>query len=137
VKYCMPVSVSLLISLSQLQSICAYEGHLRVCNLIVSSCRCGSFPFVSVIIKQKDKYQKRSVSSHADHELLQAIVSNPPTYGHIHCAEKLGVPLHMFFTMPWSPTKVMQVSVLLRAMLYELMQCGLTYHIVCTISCSQ
>ncbi|KAL3162062.1 hypothetical protein ABBQ38_009126 [Trebouxia sp. C0009 RCD-2024] len=35
----------------------------------------------------------------------QAIISNPPTYGHIHCAEKLGVPLHMFFTMPWSPTK--------------------------------
>ena len=36
---------------------------------------------------------------------LQAIISNPPTYGHIHCAEKLGVPLQMFFTMPWSPTK--------------------------------
>ncbi|KAL0052666.1 hypothetical protein WJX82_005636 [Trebouxia sp. C0006] len=35
----------------------------------------------------------------------EAIISNPPTYGHIHCAEKLGVPLHMFFTMPWSPTK--------------------------------
>ena len=37
---------------------------------------------------------------------MQAIISNPPTYGHIHCAEKLGVPLQMFFTMPWSPTKV-------------------------------
>ena len=36
----------------------------------------------------------------------QAIISNPPTYGHIHCAEKLAVPLQMFFTMPWSPTKV-------------------------------
>jgi UDP:flavonoid glycosyltransferase YjiC (YdhE family) len=33
-----------------------------------------------------------------------AIVANPPSYGHIHCAEALHVPLHMIFTMPWSPT---------------------------------
>ena len=25
----------------------------------------------------------------------QAIIANPPSYGHIHCAEKLGVPLHL------------------------------------------
>ncbi|KAK9794957.1 hypothetical protein WJX73_003179 [Symbiochloris irregularis] len=37
--------------------------------------------------------------------MAQAIISNPPCYGHIHCAEKLQVPLHMMFTMPWSPTK--------------------------------
>lgn len=35
-----------------------------------------------------------------------AIIANPPVYGHIHCAEKLGIPLHMVFTMPWSYTKV-------------------------------
>ncbi|KAJ3336233.1 hypothetical protein HDU93_003398 [Gonapodya sp. JEL0774] len=29
------------------------------------------------------------------------IVSNPPTFGHIHVAEKMGIPLHIFFTMPW------------------------------------
>ncbi|TPX72913.1 undecaprenyldiphospho-muramoylpentapeptide beta-N-acetylglucosaminyltransferase [Spizellomyces sp. 'palustris'] len=34
-----------------------------------------------------------------------AIISNPVTFGHIHCAERLQIPLHMFFTMPWSPTK--------------------------------
>lgn len=34
-----------------------------------------------------------------------AIISNPPTYGHIHCAEALDIPLHMFFTMPWTPTR--------------------------------
>src|SRR5262245_17959158 len=33
-----------------------------------------------------------------------AIVANPPSYGHIHCAEALHIPLHMIFTMPWSPT---------------------------------
>ena len=33
-----------------------------------------------------------------------AIIANPPCYGHIHVAEKLGVPLHMAFTMPWTPT---------------------------------
>ncbi len=35
----------------------------------------------------------------------QAIIANPPTYGHIHVAEKLGIPCHMFFTMPYSPTR--------------------------------
>ncbi|KAB5588152.1 Sterol 3-beta-glucosyltransferase [Ceratobasidium theobromae] len=33
-----------------------------------------------------------------------AIISNPPTFAHIHCAEALGIPLLMTFTMPWSPT---------------------------------
>ncbi|XP_020232107.1 sterol 3-beta-glucosyltransferase UGT80B1 [Cajanus cajan] len=34
----------------------------------------------------------------------QAIIANPPAYGHVHIAEALGVPLHIFFTMPWTPT---------------------------------
>ncbi|KAJ3506956.1 hypothetical protein NLJ89_g6575 [Agrocybe chaxingu] len=33
-----------------------------------------------------------------------AIISNPPAFAHIHCAEALGIPLLMSFTMPWSPT---------------------------------
>ncbi|KAJ7969803.1 Sterol 3-beta-glucosyltransferase [Quillaja saponaria] len=35
---------------------------------------------------------------------VQAIIANPPAYGHTHLAEALGVPLHIFFTMPWTPT---------------------------------
>ncbi|KAG2401657.1 Sterol 3-beta-glucosyltransferase [Vigna angularis] len=34
----------------------------------------------------------------------QSIIANPPAYGHVHVAEALGVPLHIFFTMPWTPT---------------------------------
>lgn len=34
----------------------------------------------------------------------EAVIANPVCYGHEHCAEALGVPLHMVFTMPWSPT---------------------------------
>ncbi|CAF1358750.1 unnamed protein product [Rotaria sp. Silwood1] len=34
----------------------------------------------------------------------EAIIANPPSYGHIHCAQKLQIPLHIMFTMPWSPT---------------------------------
>lgn len=37
--------------------------------------------------------------------IADAIIANPPSMAHIHCAEKLGIPLHMVFTMPWSPTK--------------------------------
>ncbi|CAE7182837.1 unnamed protein product, partial [Rhizoctonia solani] len=32
------------------------------------------------------------------------IISNPPTFAHIHCAEALGIPLHLSSVMPWSPT---------------------------------
>ncbi|GAB2290010.1 hypothetical protein Dimus_024307 [Dionaea muscipula] len=34
----------------------------------------------------------------------QVIIANPPAYGHAHVAEALGIPLHIFFTMPWTPT---------------------------------
>lgn len=37
--------------------------------------------------------------------IADAIIANPPSMSHIHCAEKLGIPLHMVFTMPWSPTQ--------------------------------
>ena len=36
--------------------------------------------------------------------IAEAIIANPPSFGHIHCAERLQIPLHMIFTMPWSPT---------------------------------
>ncbi|EXC24161.1 Sterol 3-beta-glucosyltransferase [Morus notabilis] len=34
----------------------------------------------------------------------EAIIANPPAYGHTHVAEALKVPIHIFFTMPWTPT---------------------------------
>ncbi|KAF5184113.1 Sterol 3-beta-glucosyltransferase ugt80a2, partial [Thalictrum thalictroides] len=34
----------------------------------------------------------------------EAIIANPPAYGHAHVAEALKVPIHIFFTMPWTPT---------------------------------
>ncbi|KAG8891755.1 hypothetical protein FRB99_003383, partial [Tulasnella sp. 403] len=36
--------------------------------------------------------------------LADAIISNPPAFAHIHCAEALGIPLHLSFTMPWCAT---------------------------------
>ncbi|KII89415.1 glycosyltransferase family 1 protein [Plicaturopsis crispa FD-325 SS-3] len=33
-----------------------------------------------------------------------AIISNPPSFAHVHCAEALGIPLLLSFTMPWCPT---------------------------------
>ncbi|KAI9648613.1 hypothetical protein NHQ30_003251 [Ciborinia camelliae] len=37
--------------------------------------------------------------------IADAIIANPPSFAHIHIAEKLGIPLHIMFTMPWSPTQ--------------------------------
>jgi UDP:flavonoid glycosyltransferase YjiC (YdhE family) len=44
------------------------------------------------------------VTSLPDPFIADAIISNPPAYANIHIAERLSVPLHMMFTMPWSPT---------------------------------
>ena len=37
--------------------------------------------------------------------VADCIIANPPSFAHIHCAEKLGLPLHIMFTMPYSPTQ--------------------------------
>ena len=37
--------------------------------------------------------------------VADAIIANPPSFAHIHCAERLGVPLHLIFTFPYSPTQ--------------------------------
>lgn len=37
--------------------------------------------------------------------VADAIIANPPSFAHIHCAERLGVPLHLMFTFPYSPTQ--------------------------------
>jgi hypothetical protein len=45
-----------------------------------------------------------NITSLPDPFIADAIISNPPAYANIHIAERLSVPLHMMFTMPWSPT---------------------------------
>lgn len=37
--------------------------------------------------------------------VADCIIANPPSLAHIHCAEKMGIPLHIMFTMPYSPTQ--------------------------------
>eukprot|EP00951_Prasinocladus_malaysianus_P035551 scaffold367261_cov44-Prasinocladus_malaysianus.AAC.1 len=36
--------------------------------------------------------------------VADAIISNPPVYGHHHVAEALRIPLHLMFPQPWVPT---------------------------------
>ncbi|KAF9242215.1 CAZyme family GT1 [Penicillium roqueforti] len=38
--------------------------------------------------------------------VADAIIANPPSFAHIHCAQALGIPLHMMFTMPWTKPKM-------------------------------
>ncbi|OBT66689.1 hypothetical protein VE03_03955 [Pseudogymnoascus sp. 23342-1-I1] len=37
--------------------------------------------------------------------VADAIIANPPSFAHIHCAEALGIPVHIMFTMPWTATE--------------------------------
>ncbi|CAK7275340.1 hypothetical protein SEPCBS119000_006643 [Sporothrix epigloea] len=37
--------------------------------------------------------------------VADAIIANPPSYVHVHCAEALGIPLHIMFTFPYTPTQ--------------------------------
>lgn len=38
--------------------------------------------------------------------VAEAIIANPPSFAHVHCAQALSVPVHMMFTMPWTATRV-------------------------------
>lgn len=37
--------------------------------------------------------------------IADAIIANPPSFAHVHCAEALGIPLHLVFTFPYTPTR--------------------------------
>ncbi|CAG8237173.1 unnamed protein product [Penicillium salamii] len=37
--------------------------------------------------------------------VADAIIANPPSFAHVHCAQALSIPVHMMFTMPWSSTR--------------------------------
>ncbi len=37
--------------------------------------------------------------------VADAIIANPPCFAHVHCAERLGIRLHLMFTFPFSPTQ--------------------------------
>ncbi|OQD93177.1 hypothetical protein PENSOL_c034G04596 [Penicillium solitum] len=37
--------------------------------------------------------------------VADAIIANPPSFAHVHCAQALSIPVHLMFTMPWSSTK--------------------------------
>ncbi|KPM42356.1 Sterol 3-beta-glucosyltransferase UGT80B1 [Neonectria ditissima] len=37
--------------------------------------------------------------------VANALIANPPSFAHIHCAQVLGIPVHLMFTMPWTSTR--------------------------------
>ncbi|KAJ5385716.1 hypothetical protein N7509_008257 [Penicillium cosmopolitanum] len=37
--------------------------------------------------------------------VADAIIANPPSFAHVHCAQALSIPVHLMFTMPWSSTR--------------------------------
>ena len=37
--------------------------------------------------------------------VADAIIANPPSFAHMHCAQALNIPVHIMFTMPWTSTK--------------------------------
>ncbi|CAG8174951.1 unnamed protein product [Penicillium nalgiovense] len=51
-----------------------------------------------VLFSDIEDYRRRPFAA-------DAIIANPPCLAHIHCAQRLGIPLHIMFTMPWSPTQ--------------------------------
>jgi len=47
-----------------------------------------------------------SADPQSEHQFVaNAIIANPPSFAHVHCAQALGVPSHIMFTMPWTCTQ--------------------------------
>ncbi|KAH4020808.1 hypothetical protein HBI38_172410 [Parastagonospora nodorum] len=53
-----------------------------------------------------DETDKANAKMMGDKEpfVADAIIANPPSFAPPHIAEKLGIPLHMMFTFPYTPT---------------------------------
>ncbi|KAL3421045.1 glycosyltransferase family 28 domain-containing protein [Phlyctema vagabunda] len=49
--------------------------------------------------------QNRKMMADKHPFIADAIIANPPSFAHIHCAERLGIPLHLMFTFPYTPTQ--------------------------------
>ena len=43
----------------------------------------------------------------------EAIIANPISYGHIHLADHLGLPLHFLWTQPETATRVISTNFVL------------------------
>ncbi|KAK7414351.1 hypothetical protein QQX98_006793 [Neonectria punicea] len=37
--------------------------------------------------------------------VADAIIANPPSFAHVHCAQAMKIPVHLMFTMPWTSTR--------------------------------
>ncbi|KAI1469484.1 glycosyltransferase family 1 protein [Daldinia caldariorum] len=46
-----------------------------------------------------------NMTEEKDPFIADAIIANPPSFAHMHCAEALGIPLHLMFTFPYTPTQ--------------------------------
>lgn len=55
--------------------------------------------------RQKGQDAKSKCGESQDDFIADAIIANPPSFAHIHCAEALGIPLHLVFTFPYTPTQ--------------------------------
>ncbi|KAI1633808.1 hypothetical protein F4809DRAFT_621879 [Biscogniauxia mediterranea] len=67
-----------------------FEGFWRAC--------------INATDNEKDVRNLKMMGS-KDPFVADAIISNPPSFAHIHCAEALGIPLHLMFTFPYTPTQ--------------------------------
>jgi UDP:flavonoid glycosyltransferase YjiC (YdhE family) len=61
----------------------------------------------SCIHATDDETDKANTKFMGDKEpfVADCIIANPPSYAHIHCAEALGIPMHLVFTFPYTPTQ--------------------------------
>lgn len=53
---------------------------------------------------EKDTHNLKMMGSKSPF-VADAIIANPPSFAHMHCAEALGIPLHLMFTFPYTPTQ--------------------------------
>ncbi len=55
--------------------------------------------------RRRKGQQNLKMMGERDPFVADAIIANPPSFAHIHCAEALGIPLHLMFTFPYTPTQ--------------------------------
>lgn len=83
----------------------AIQGHRRDMDDIIHGCwrSCFETGDGTQLHQIPDELVHGAVDCQQRPFVADAIIANPPSFAHIHCAEKLGIPLTIMFTSATTP----------------------------------
>lgn len=74
------------------------DKQTKAISKILDGCWRSCFRVCDCSNSRKNKHCRMASCEMKVPFIADVIIANPPSFAHIHCAEKLGIPLHIMFT---------------------------------------